>query len=197
VSVLRPRDELSRKFLPSSILLLIEKLVKANLVPDCKPPKQISVNVYENGRHGIVAHKDGPGLQALILTLGSGALTDFYQIPCKKPLEHTEIFQLDEDEKRGEKYAGSIYQEPNALLVLSQESYHEHAHSIEASTVDIISESTTLNFALLACSTRGCHDEKEKVEANKKSHVGEGLKSKPSSILQLERGLRVSIVMWS
>jgi len=139
-------------------------------------PWQVSVNLYQPGDK-MVPHKDGAGTMAIITTLGSALILDFYLKPAEYNITSTQTFRKQKpgstvELKTLEVYpdpAVQILMEPGSALVLTGEAFLDYAHGIEAGKEDIITEKVAnLSF----------------------------LKDKYTLGDQIQRKERVSVVMW-
>uniref|UniRef100_A0A0N4ZT02 Fe2OG dioxygenase domain-containing protein n=1 Tax=Parastrongyloides trichosuri TaxID=131310 RepID=A0A0N4ZT02_PARTI len=115
--------------IPQGFDYIIDKIMSLkNSFEKDKRPNHLLVNEYLPGQ-GIMPHTDGDAYNPLVATvsLGSPTMLDFHKAldkECVLPFE--------------KRYIGSMYLEPRSLIMLSNDIYSNHCHSIAEREEDII-----------------------------------------------------------
>jgi len=121
--------------IPAFIKKAVKPLIQLSLLPSL--PHQVSINYYVSPKHSIIPHKDGPGGNALILTLGSSAKLDFYHQKENWNIQQTQVYY---EQELTNVTPVSLLLEPNSALILSATSYLDYAHGIVAADEDEVTE---------------------------------------------------------
>lgn len=142
VSVFTPSNS------PPWLVDVLAKYHSAKLAPP--KPSQVSVNVYASSASRMVPHKDGPGVQAIILTLQSSAILRFWPKKESFPIMATAVY---DEEALSEPH--DVLLMPGSLLIMTGEAYLDWVHAVEPCASDTLRESAcgsqpaTANFAQL------------------------------------------------
>eukprot|EP00005_Dracoamoeba_jomungandri_P007135 CAMPEP_0174276684 /NCGR_PEP_ID=MMETSP0439-20130205/60526_1 /TAXON_ID=0 /ORGANISM="Stereomyxa ramosa, Strain Chinc5" /LENGTH=157 /DNA_ID=CAMNT_0015368943 /DNA_START=763 /DNA_END=1232 /DNA_ORIENTATION=+ len=142
----------------------MDLLVEYKFAP--KLPNQISVNYYDTERYNIVKHKDGKGKQAVIVSLGSATILEFFHedseaeaLGLGKGLNvnaaKTRVYDLDQenDDKlttyKSRPDSIPVFLEPGSAIVITGKSFVDYAHAIYQAKHDTVS-SDLANFHLVS-----------------------------------------------
>lgn len=123
--------------IPDWLMKYVSLLNNLNLFGD-KKANHVLVNEYLPGQ-GIMPHTDGPLFHPVITTisLGSHTVLNFYDRLDSDEVD-AEDSQLSSVKQRQKKL--SVLLEPRSLLVVKDDLYHKHLHSIDELKSDEISE---------------------------------------------------------
>jgi hypothetical protein len=109
-------------------------------------PTQVSINIYRNKDYKMVAHKDGQGDQAAIISLASHTTLDFYHSPADLPITFTEVHSHT---VAGVLPSTRILLQPRSLFISSKQAFTDYVHAITTADQDVLDSSTYGNFHLL------------------------------------------------
>ncbi|XP_034253922.1 alpha-ketoglutarate-dependent dioxygenase alkB homolog 6 [Thrips palmi] len=124
--------------IPEWLMHYVQKVSSLDLFGD-KKPNHVLVNEYLPGQ-GIMPHTDGPLFHPVITTisLGSHTVLNFHE---EQDLENIVGENTSPNQMKQRKKIMSVLLEPRSLLVVKDDLYQNHLHSIEELKCDEISES--------------------------------------------------------
>ncbi|KAK6516891.1 hypothetical protein TWF506_006775 [Arthrobotrys conoides] len=115
-------------------------------------PNHVLINEYPPGT-GISPHEDGAAYFPVVCTVSLGAHIILQVTPKRKDTIDDNSNREEEENNPPKIY--KIFQEPNSLLITTDEMYTEHLHGIEAVEVDEgLTDKTVANWELLGDETK-------------------------------------------
>lgn len=124
--------------IPDWLMQYVNKINALHLFGD-KKANHVLVNEYLPGQ-GIMPHTDGPLFYPVITTisLGSHTVLDFYE---RQGTDEVNIGDTPASSMEPRGKVVSVLIEPRSLLVVKDDLYHKHLHSISEQEADEVSKS--------------------------------------------------------